>query len=86
MNAPTPTSEPLDIARERLARRSAHILGPSSAAHKALAELDRRRLAGEDVAIFYLGTTWFVGPPLRHRPPTRALEIEDEIERRAGGG
>lgn len=45
-----------------LAIRSADILGPSSAAHKALAELWSRMNAGEEVGIWRAGNTWVVGP------------------------
>lgn len=42
----------------------AGIFGAQSAAHKAMAERDRRRLAGEDVHVFWDRDTWvlLVGP------------------------
>ena len=51
-------------ANEPLARKVAYIIGPSSAAAEALAELERRREAGEDAEIFYVvgGSGWIVGP------------------------
>jgi hypothetical protein len=45
---------------EELARRSAHILGPSSAAYLALAELERRRALGEPCEIFDYQRRWIV--------------------------
>ena len=47
---------------ETLARRAAHILGAASGAAKAIAELERRRSAGEAVDIFQHARTWIVGP------------------------
>lgn len=47
---------------EALARQLADILGPSSAAAQAVAELDRRRRNGEDAFIARLGKTWLVVP------------------------
>lgn len=52
----------MHIDIEKLARTSAHILGESSAAAMALNELERRRKAGEDVAIFMHKRSWIVGP------------------------
>lgn len=52
------------MSDEELARKSAHILGASSAAARALEELDRRRAAGETVEIFNYRKSWIVGPPL----------------------
>lgn len=50
-----------------LAARTAAILGPSSAAHKAMAELKRRETAGETVGIWLVHERthdrWIVGPP-----------------------
>ena len=63
MNEPAAMLRPLPAQDdESLARRSAHILGGSSAAHKALAEMDQRRAGGEDVGIWLLDRTWVVGP------------------------
>ena len=42
----------LQIADEAVLTRTATILGPSSAAAKSLAEVERRRAAGEDVFVF----------------------------------
>jgi len=47
---------------EQLARITANVIGPSSAAAKALETLERRRAAGEDVVIFERKSTWWVGP------------------------
>ena len=52
------------MSDEELARKSAHILGESSAAARALVELERRRAAGETVEIFNHQQSWIVGPPL----------------------
>ena len=48
--------------QEDAARRIAHIVGVTSAARSALAELDRRREAGEDAVIWRDGKRWIVGP------------------------
>ena len=50
--------------QEDLARRSAHILGDSSAAASALDELERRRVSGEDVSIYLIDRVWVVGPTI----------------------
>lgn len=47
---------------ETLARMTAKVIGPNSGAAKALALLERRRAAGEDVAIFEYDKAWYVGP------------------------
>lgn len=54
-----------DMNDEELARKSAWILGPASAAAQALKELDRRRAEGENVHIISQGSYWLVGqtPP-----------------------
>lgn len=57
------------MSDEELARKSAHILGSSSAAARALEELDRRRAAGEAVEIFNYRKSWIVGPPLEVAAP-----------------
>jgi len=49
---------------ERAAERVAVILGPSSAAAKALVELKERRAEGEVVELFRSGEMFLVGPPL----------------------
>ncbi len=50
------------MTHEELARKSAEILGASSAAALAVQELDRRRSAGEDVEIISYLRRWIVGP------------------------
>lgn len=55
--------ERLIEADRHLLAALAHILGPSSAAAKALAELERRKAAGESVTILHTGRTLVVGPP-----------------------
>jgi len=47
---------------EELAKTAAEILGSSSAASKALAELNQRRSAGEAVSIWQFQKRWIVGP------------------------
>lgn len=47
---------------EELARIVAAMLGPSSAAAKALAELEQRRASGEDAIILKDDRLWIVGP------------------------
>lgn len=59
MGKRSPILEPLD---EDIARRIAHILGPQSAAAKALNELELRRKDGDDIALFTYGDTILVGP------------------------
>lgn len=49
------------VEPEELVRRVAAILGPSSAAAKALAELERRRASGEDAIILKDDRLWIVG-------------------------
>lgn len=49
---------------EALLRRVARIVGPSSAAAAALAELERRRARGERPKCYRQGTTFFVGPAI----------------------
>lgn len=46
------------------ARKVAHIVGPESAAAKAVAEYDRRVAAGEDVDIIQMKGSLLVGPPV----------------------
>lgn len=50
------------------ARRIAHILGGCSAMGQALAEVERRRAAGETVRIYQTGQTILVGPPVAADP------------------
>jgi len=47
---------------EGAARRVADIVGPSSAAKRALEQLAARRLAGEDVVLLKSGRMFFVAP------------------------
>ena len=47
---------------EELARSVSAILGPASATSRALAELERRRAAGECVEILEFRGSWIVGP------------------------
>lgn len=54
---------------EKHARRVANVLGPSCAAFKALAELERRRKAGENVALFIAPEQFIVGPPVKDSTP-----------------
>lgn len=46
------------------AERLAHIMGDQSATARALAELKRRRAAGENVVLLIAGAAILVGPPL----------------------
>jgi hypothetical protein len=48
---------------EVLAEKIADVVGESSAAALALAELKRRRERGEDAALFVASSTLVVGPP-----------------------
>ena len=45
------------------ARRIADIIGPFSAAARALKDVARRRAEGEDVMIYRSLSLWLVGPP-----------------------
>ena len=47
---------------EQVCSMVAHILGPASAAAKALTELARRRELGEDVAVRHTHRSWVVMP------------------------
>ena len=48
---------------EALAGHVAHVMGPSSGAAKALAELQKRRAEGEEnVGIWLEARQWVVGP------------------------
>jgi hypothetical protein len=57
-----------EIPREMLMRIAA-IIGPESAASKALAEIDRRRQVGEDARCYMNGSMYLVGPALS--PPSK---------------
>ena len=54
---------PIKPADEDAVRRIAEVIGPCSAADRALAELDMRRRAGENVTIYQTPSSWLVGPP-----------------------
>lgn len=49
-------------ADEAAVRQLASVIGPCSAADRALAELDMRRRAGEAVSIYQSQSFWVVGP------------------------
>lgn len=56
---------------ENAIRRTANIVGPSSASARALADLDERRAAGEDAALFLThSSSIVVGPRIPMIPPT----------------
>lgn len=67
------TPDEFFAAEEDRARRVAHIVGITSAARAALAELDERRGAGEDVVIWRVRKKWLVGP----RAPAVAALAKD---------
>lgn len=52
----------LDPVSREVLERIVQIVGPQSAAAQALAELDRRIQAGEHVAAYQAGQSFFVGP------------------------
>lgn len=58
-------ADSLCLYDEERARKVAYIIGPQSATARALAELERRRKAGEDVCLYRVGCTLIVGPPVR---------------------
>lgn len=64
------TVQELLAAEEDAARRVAHIVGPSSAAAKAIAELERRRAAGERAYVLRHKQSWLVGPMSGPTPAT----------------
>lgn len=49
---------------EQTLERAAHILGPHSGAQQALADIVRRREAGENPACWLLHGTYIVGPDM----------------------
>ena len=53
---------PIVEAHEETIRRTAKILGPSSAAAKAVADLEARRASSEDAVIYQRGAFLLVGP------------------------
>lgn len=53
--------------QEEAAHRIAHAVGVTSAAKRALGELEKRRSDGEDAVIWRDGKRWVVGPrPMTH--------------------
>ena len=68
-------SIPAVLYDERQAERAAHILGPSSAAAMALADLKRRRVAGESACLFWTGYSFVVGPD-PSAPPDGSMTSE----------
>jgi hypothetical protein len=64
----TPKDKPVRVQPSVL-ERAAHILGPHSAAQQALADIVRRREAGEDPAIWLYRGTYIVGPDLAREEP-----------------
>lgn len=50
-------------ADEDAVRRVAKIIGPCSAADRAIAELEMRRRSGESVMVYQTLSSWVVGPP-----------------------
>jgi hypothetical protein len=65
----------LDVMDVSDVERIAHILGASSAARRALADLNKRRQAGEGAHIFWdrRGGSFIVGPmPSAPQPDTKA--------------
>lgn len=57
----------LDPVSREVLERIVRVIGPQSAAAQALAELDRRIAAGEHVAAYQAGRSFFVGPAPRDR-------------------
>lgn len=51
-------------------RHIAGIIGPSSAAAQALANVDERRRAGQDPHCYWTGSTFIIGPDLAAEPMT----------------
>ena len=58
------------------AERLAHILGPNSAAAKALVELKDRRSKGEDVVLMIVGSDQVQGGFLMVGPPIASSEAQ----------
>ncbi len=52
----------MEPVTENIVRRVAEIMGPSSAAAKAIRDFELRQQAGEDVAFYHEPRTWIVGP------------------------
>lgn len=64
-----PEVEPLSRS---IVERIAYVVGESSAAAKALIELDRRLALGENVCVYQAGRSFFVGPAPRERTTLHA--------------
>lgn len=65
----TGQDKPVRVSPENL-ERAARILGPHSAAQQALADIRRRREAGEDPGIWLHRGTYIVGPDFAALPHT----------------
>ena len=52
----------MELVTEEIVRRVAKIMGPSSAAAKAIRDFEDRQEAGENVAFYHEPRTWIVGP------------------------
>lgn len=55
---------PLEELTPENLRRVAKVIGPGSAAAKALGEMDARRRDGQDPHAYWIGTTTIIGPRL----------------------
>lgn len=58
-------SEAMEPFDPNVALKIAEIIGPSSAAAKALVELTERLARGEDVGLFKRGAAFIVGPSVK---------------------
>jgi hypothetical protein len=63
MSEPKTTKKLRPVTVDHL-RRIANIMGPASAAAKALGDMDARRRAGQDPRAYWTGTTILIGPAL----------------------
>ena len=52
----------MEPVTEEIVRMAAEIMGPSSAAAKAICDFETRQLLGESVAFYHELQTWIVGP------------------------
>ena len=59
------TKRRLTELSEEVVRKLAYIVGPSSAAALAIADFERRKAAGEQVAFYQEGNAILVGPDVR---------------------
>lgn len=57
-----PKTKEIEPMSRDVIERIARIVGPSSAAAQALAELDRRLALKQNVAIYKIGSSFFIGP------------------------